>query len=342
MPSITRPDQTAIFEPIPALASNSSDLSLVVLQSGVRYKDPVLDPWFSADNCSMMNGTFSTINTCYSRNPFSFLGCREQYKLCTYEGIHCSPLSAIYQLQPVVDNASVSNLDQQLQLNPVQKAVYALIWKILWAAQLSFNVGFIARDNLIANDYIWEVGFGLGLSATLPPTQWQVEAQNWMNVALAVMQRSAVNFARPHEFEINGNFSSLKHIVPPRDKEMQELCTKIIAKSPQHMSFSVHRLFLMVGICLFFVIMKISLPKFVAWFQKHSGRGLHKHLEWTESNYFQLQRIAAEGKEIGPWQRVDKDIPILKDAGRLFTFSGGLQANGYQAVDESRRYSTEI
>ncbi|KAF2120689.1 hypothetical protein BDV96DRAFT_641351 [Lophiotrema nucula] len=335
-PFTTRPDQAAIFSPIPALASDTSDLNLISLQTRVLYRDPVHDPWFSAENCTTQDLNFYESTFCQASKGLTFLACQERYEICSHDHKSCSPVTALYPLQPA-NASSASDPPKAFQkrlTSATQSAVYALIWKILWSAQLNFQLGFIGNENLIANDYLWDGGgFELGQAATLPANQWQIEVENWMNVTLAAMQARAVTFARPPEFEVNGGFSSLKHIIPPEGKEMKGLCRKILARSSSHMSFSVAGLFGTIGVCIIFVLVNLLLPSIVAKIQRRAGRGGHKMLEWMESSYFQLQRMAAEGRGIGPWMGLEKDVPVMEERERLFSLKSRGLGNGYEAIE---------
>lgn len=198
--------------------------------------------------------------------------------------------------------------------------------------QLNFQLGFIGRENLVANEYLWDSGFGFGISASLPPDHWHKEVVNWMNTTLAALQRWPMTLAQPPEFDIGPGISSRDHIVPIEAGPMQELCRKMKAKSPIHMSFSVLGLFITLSVGLFLIIGYSVIPKVVASLQKRMGAG-HKRLEWIETSSFQLQRMAAEGRGIGPWTGRDEDVPRLENHGYKFNLTEQSLKGAYSRVE---------
>jgi hypothetical protein len=268
------------------------------------------DPWFNARNCSVdpILG-----KACTTTNVLSFLGCQERYQFCTPGGKHCSALTGLY--------GALNETGESLTSNPTQRAVLQLYWKIMWSTQLNFQLGFVGIENLVANEYLWDGGFDFGISASLPPNHWHSEVTNWFNTTLAMMQRQVTAFARPAEFEIGPGVSSLDHIVRPEDPEMQRLCQSTKARSSKHMSFSVVGLSLTLALGLFLITSNLMMPKTVAYIQRRTGKGLHKRLEWIESSSFQLQRMAAEGRGIGPWNGRDEDVPRLVEHADAFNLT---------------------
>lgn len=188
-----------------------------------------------------------------------------------------------------------------------------------WSMQLNFQLIFIGAENLLASEYLWGTAFGM--SASLPPSHWQKEVTNWMNTSLSALQSATRNFARPAQFDVGPGIPSLKYIVEPDNPDLQLLCRKIKFHSEAHTSFSVLWLLLVLGISLFIMALNLLLPALVSAFQKRSGRGLHKRLEWIETSALQLQRMAAEGRGIGPWNGRENDVPTLAEYGHLFNLT---------------------
>jgi hypothetical protein len=195
------------------------------------------------------------------------MGCREKYQFCAPGGKRCLPLTGLYAISTSPDNSP--------SLSPIQQAVFQLFWKIMWAGQLNFQLGFVGRENLVANEYLWDAGFGFWLSARLPNDHWHSEVRNFMNTSLAMMQRSALVFARPPAFDVGPGVSSLEHTITPQDVEIEKLCHKIKARSGSHMSFSVLSLFLTIALGLFLIVSNLMLPQTVAYWER-TGKGLYK------------------------------------------------------------------
>ncbi|KAF2186095.1 hypothetical protein K469DRAFT_777276 [Zopfia rhizophila CBS 207.26] len=302
------------FEPIPELQSNNSDTIIVGLMNRMVFRTAVRDPWYNAQNCSNTTLVSALATGCKATNMLSWLGCQERYQFCTHNEEHCTPLTGLYTISKEVEILKALNKNQQ--------AVFELLWQVIYGTQLNFQLGFVGLDSLIANEYLWDNGFGFRVSGKLPDNQWEIEIANWMNITLAAMQRSALSYARPPEFDVGPGISSLNHIRPPSTPEAQLLCHKIKARSKAHISFSVLGFFLTLSLGLLIIATDLALAKVVGALQKYSGKGLHKRLEWIENGFFQLQRMAAEGRGIGPWTRREKDVPMLVEYGHLFSLTG--------------------
>jgi hypothetical protein len=107
------------------------------------------------------------------------------------------------------------------------------------SSQLHWQLGFIGHENLIAQDALWDGGFGFEMSAGLPSNQWETEVMNWMNVSLSSTQRGTVAYSRPSQYEVSSTNSSLQYIEQPQDPELRNLCGRIKIRSARHTSFSV-------------------------------------------------------------------------------------------------------
>lgn len=193
----------------------------------------------------------------------------------------------------------------------------------------------------MANDLLWDGGTQFGLSATLPSTQWQKEVSNFFNVSLAALQRAGPAFAQPPAFDVGNPIADrdnniLKFIKKPEDSEMLRLCDAIKMRSKAHTSFSVLGLFLLIGLGLLIMLLNMVLPWLVASWQLRSGEGGYKRLEWVESNAFQLQRMAAEGRGVGPWRGKEADVPTLVAGSGAFNLTGmSLRSKGGEGVMQS-------
>lgn len=297
-------DKADLFTPIPELQTEDADLSLIYLRNRVSFRNPITDPFLNAQNCSTDK---TKGHLCTSTNTLSFMGCNERYQFCTSDNKVCTPLTGLYALQVEPEG-----------LNPTQKALYKILWKMIWSSQLNFQVGLIGSDNLVANRYLWDKGFFLGLSSKVPDNHWQQEVLNWMNTSLAVMQRSPASFARPGESDASSGISSLEYIVEPTDENYQLLCHKVKIRSAKFTSFSALRLFLILGFGILIIAANGFIPVLTAAWQLHYKRGVYKRTAWIESNTYQLLRLAAEGRSISPWEGKDEDVPVLKKRGCKF------------------------
>ncbi|KAH7130676.1 hypothetical protein B0J11DRAFT_504435 [Dendryphion nanum] len=319
--------QMTPFSPIDDLRNKTADLQVIGITNRNVYRQPINDPWFQADNCTTDPTGMLTV-TCVSSNPQAFLGCHEQYSFCkglSADSQSCTPLTGIFPHAPAdisLTTASQRTLKANLQLNPTQNAIYDLLWNILWASQLNFQLGFIGQENLIAQEYLWDGGFGFRISANLSPNHWQTEVENWMNTTLAAIQRGTAVFARPASYDLTAGTSSLQFITKPTNNEIAKLCHKVRVRNAGQTSFSVFNMALIIALGLLCIFSDLYLSRLVACVQESTGRGLHKKLEWAESSSFQLQRMAAEGRGVGPWRGKEDEVPRLEDPGQLFNLTG--------------------
>jgi hypothetical protein len=225
-------------------------------------------------------------------------------------------------------------------MNPVQLALYYFLAKILSSSQLHFQLGFIGHENLIAQDSLWDGGFGFSLSANLPSNQWEIEVMNWMNVSLSNTQRGTVTYSRPSEFDIGGGVSSLEYMEHPQEMELRRLCEQVKMRSATHTSFSVLAMAVTVALGVLCILSDFIVRRVVFFFQRRTGHGIDKHQQWTGSSAFQLQRMAAEGTGIGPWRGTEDDVPTMVNSGILFSLAG--KQRPWDVDEASDRLSLDV
>lgn len=324
--------ESSPFLPIPELQNSTVDTTLIGISNRIAYATPVRDPLFLADECNpnpaATNGSRRNVATmdviCQAPNPVSFIGCQEQYSFCKESSSLCTPLTGLYPLAPANPTSSKTTNHTyvtDLQLNPVQAALHRLIWNTLWTTQLNFQLGFVGLENLVAQEYLWDAGFGFRISAHLPDNHWEAEVGNWMNTTLAAIQRGVSTFSRPVTFDKRLGNSSVSSITTPTDPEVRQLCNRIKIRNTSQTSFSVFALALTIGIGLLCILSDLYLSRFVALIQRRTGRGDHKRLAWIEDSTLQLQRMAAEGRGVGPWAGKEDDVPRLEQREQLFNLT---------------------
>lgn len=333
------------FTPIPDVQNTTGDTIIIGLTNRNDFASPIADPWFAAENCSTVSGSLIS-TTCRAANPLSFLGCQEQYQFCKTEtgftADSCTPLTGLYRLFPEVFLAKGSpwNGTMLANMNPTQSALYYFLAKVLSSSQLHFQLGFIGHENLVAQDSLWDGGFGFSLSANLPSNQWETEVMNWMNVSLSNSQRGTVTYSRPSEFDIGGGVSSLEYMEHPQETELRRLCEQVKVRSATHTSFSVLAMAVTIALGVLFILSDFVARRVVFFFQRRTGHGNDKHQQWTDSSAFQLQRMAAEGAGIGPWRGTKDDVPTLVNSRLLFSLTGQQRTRDIDEVSD--RVSLEV
>ena len=279
------------FSPIPDFQRNDSDVTLTVLYNAAVYFGVVKDPWFKAENLSDSAPVW--LPTRY----MSVLGCTEQYQFCNQK--RCTPLGGLYEVGP--------GPSEDLGFNKNQVATHKLLWKAAWGTKLNFMFLLMGSEALLAEDYLWGTTMW---SSPLPEDQWQIEAQNLHNVSLALLQQRIVEYASPPNIEIRPGLNSLRHVVRPNNTADLDLCSRIKIRTTTYSSFSVLNLSIIIFVGTTIITMNIFLAKLISWIQKRTGFGLYKRLEWIESGSLQLQRMAGEGRGIGPWKGQEDSVPV--------------------------------
>ena len=319
------------IEPIPELQKPDSDVTIASLFTHTSYSGQITDPWFNASDCNAVNRN-STVQSCSPSNTLSFLGCTEQYQFCN--STFCSSANGLYGFSPFSAKDGERNI---AQFPGGQDAVFQVVWKLFWAMQLDFQLGLIGHDNLIASDYLWSAGFDFGgLSAALPENQWQIEVANWMNTSLAQLQDGPHGYAR-------GNIDmEEKYVAKPETSGLEKLCHRVKVKSADHVSFSALGIFLELALGVLVIVVNMALPWVTGLVQHASGKGEYKRLLWIRDSVFQLQRMAAEGRGVGPWVGVEDEVPRLKDKKLKFSIpnlderAASGSGSGYERIGKGK------
>jgi hypothetical protein len=225
-------------------------------------------------------------------------------------------------------------------MNPMQSALYYFLAKILSSSQLHFQLGFIGHENLIAQDSLWDGGFGFSLSANLTSNQWEIEVMNWMNVSLSNTQRGTVTYSRPSKFDIGGGVSGLEYIEHPQETELGRLCEQVKVRSATHTSFSVLAMAVTIALGVLCILSEFIVRRVLFFFQRRTGQGIDKHQQWADSSAFQLQRMAAEGTGIGPWRGTRDDVPTTVNSRLLFSLTGQQRTRDFD--EASDRLSLDV
>jgi hypothetical protein len=202
-----------------------------------------------------------------------------------------------------------------LGLNPKQAATIQLLVKVATWMRMSALLTFLGADILLAKERLHG---GLWLSSALEDNQWQKEMENIHNASMAFLQQRITDHASLSNSWIYESVKLNENIVRESTPEALQLCANQKIWSTTHYSFSmVGMLLIMLG-GTFVILVNVSLPHFVGWLQRRSGKGLTARLDWIESEPLQLQRVAFECRGIGPWKGSENDVPVTTDFGQKF------------------------
>jgi len=298
-------DTESDITPLPDLKPKDADLNIISLDNSAAYMTKVTDPWFRAENQSIDG----QLNFWQSPIQFSFIAYIEQYQICSRTA--CTKLTGINSLAP--------NTTGSLGLSAYQQAIYDTLWNAAWGMKVKFAIGLLGGENLLAKDFLWTT---LGnISPGLPNDQWITEVMNMHNISMALLQRRIIEYALPPQVPLQDNKTSSDYVVPTYTTEGKELCSRQRVRNAAYTTFSFARLIVVVLVAGVIIATNLILGKLVAWIQVRYGTGEAKRISWIEAEVLQLQRVAFEGRGIGPWTGTEEDVPIVLTSDQCFAGS---------------------
>jgi hypothetical protein len=304
------------FIPIESLRVPNADLTFLLMENLAMYPfEAVVDPFFSANVKQPANPDIGIPTTYYTSNKIvSILACTEQYQFCN-SADKCTPRAGFITLNSTKPAVS------PLALNPVQKAIYDLVWTATSAGTIYATASSLGDQLLLARTALW--GTESKLSSPLPPTQWKTEVQNLHNISLASMQLNIVAHISPAslvETESDGIKLDIVHGATP---EAQQLCHTQLVRSDAHLSFSILGLnFILVLGCLI-MFTSIVLDRFVCWLRRNAppgSRNAARRNEWIGGELLQLLRSSLEERGAGTWMGKTRSVPVTEIFGAKFPF----------------------
>ncbi|KAH8592278.1 hypothetical protein B0O99DRAFT_743763 [Bisporella sp. PMI_857] len=289
------------FSPLPEFQRQDADVTLLFLGKSISYTGPVLDPWFAAQT---PGAKLLGANVAWNPNETnSAIVCTEQYQFCNTT--HCSTPSGLYKF---TDQAPPPDVE----FNTNQLASYRLLWTFLYYMRLDFTLRILRHEILLANQHVYG---GFRMSSALPETQWQTEIENMFNVSMAGLQLNALGYAAHENPEARPGIHLHEFVVQPSTKEEKYICKNQKIRSSNYISFNVLGLAIASSISLIIILLNLSLPTFVAWLQMKWHRGNVARMSWIEDDILQMQRIALQGKGVGPWQGKMDAVPVTIEYG---------------------------
>jgi hypothetical protein len=293
------------FDPISELNRSDADVTLLFLTNRVAYTGEVKDPWFKAT--SQGNTSWGFENVYFPDETVSGIGCTEQFQFCN--GEKCSPMNGFFALDP--ENPP------DIEFNKLQSATYQLMLTYAGFMQLNNMLQFLRNEVLLASQLVY--GSGL-ISSPVEATHWHSEMENLHNVSLAGMQAHAVYHAAPGNVQIKPRMSLHDVIVPETSPEQLVLCNNQKFRSTAYASFNLLGVCLILILSFLIIMLNTVLPTVVGWIQ---GKGNKREwniarLAWIEDDVLQLQRMAFEGRGIGPWKGRANNVPVMESYGLKF------------------------
>lgn len=291
------------FAPIPELSRTDADVTVLLLNNRVSYTGKVLDPWFQA---TLPIGGNRLNEAWISNSTLTGVGCTEQYQFCNSN--RCTPLSGGY-------DPRFLEAPRDLGFSPIQQATHRLLVYSVLSVRMNLILMFLRNEILLASTLVYGA---FGISGPLPDTQWQTEMEGIHNISMTGLQRSVVAHAAEPNLHIRPGVELHSFIVPETDPLNLHLCRNQKFRTATHSSFSMFGLCFLVLTCTLVIVTSLSLPNLVHRIQRRSPNGVVPRLAWIEDDVLQLQRIALEGRGIGPWKQRWDGVPVTTGFGKKF------------------------
>lgn len=194
------PKNERLWWPIPELQRPNTDVSVIFLSApGIRFSEPVDDPWFSAhQNASTLyDQNNKTRPSWVQDSPVSAMACTTQTQYCNPNlpvDEQCEDLRGTDDLAKETTIQKIFAQDSQLEL--VKRTDMILT---LDTAPVGYIVGGIGAAGLRAR-----FGMSYGFQGPLPTNQWQLEAEYWVQGELTSIQDALVRAANgpPKEMDM--------------------------------------------------------------------------------------------------------------------------------------------
>lgn len=306
---------TYTFLPIEELNTSTSDLNLILSSHQHLYLDPVLDPWFSAQRPSNHTNSlceYQKVEMYTRQYPLTAMACTQQWQICSSDSIadtnssKCTAPAGVWQTSVDVANLALSPRQQAIADRVVNTALtssfYYVIYALTQASSLPLKVRY-KGDNL--------------LFTSVPPDQWKTETTYWMELVLAYFQQANLDqstgqFSSSTDY-INVTLpSSGSHRDPAQDATYW-LCQNQIIQSKEYRNFNFFALCLTVVVCLFIIVLGLSIEDIVAYFRARSLRGSGNHKKqdtWTANSDLSMLRRIDELKSGTKWTISRNGIPL--------------------------------
>ena len=242
----------------------------------------------------------------YSDYFVTTMGCIDQYKICNPENNQCTDLMGIMQVLPWIDY----NNDDKLRLNKVQQAITTRLMRGAETSSIG-SVVFAMGDNaLLAKDVLVQST----MSAGLPPNQWQLEMQGWVDKGLADLQLKIVEYATGPTNIVVGS-----RVDQPWEDEDGDITVNAAAKAMCYsqmindttdtVSFSGLGMLVLFGIGGLIIVLSLFIEMIVGWLQQKFNIGMHARMCWLLDDKLQLHRYLNQELGHGQWQEDFEHMP---------------------------------
>jgi hypothetical protein len=312
------------WTPIPELETQDADASLIGILRNGAYSYEVKDTLFQAPIETKFSVGPTTGTLWVSNSSIGFLGCTEQYQICTED--LCTGLGGIWQ----VSNSTVL---QSLNLTENQLPILQTVLTAAVLSRLHYHYYIIGEEILLARDrvsspnnqisgniYTYERGNGSGYyySVALSDDQWRLEAEQTHNIGIASMQSMMITRPAPDTEipEIAQNSTPL--VLPLSTPAEKKLCFQQKIKSSAHRSFNVFGLAMIILIGFLVMVLRFSIPFTCISSQQRSGSRQRQRrlLAWTGMDILHLLSLVLEYLNDVQWEGRALSVPITVEDGK--------------------------
>jgi hypothetical protein len=277
---------SSTFVPVPELKQSQADLTLVFLSFTGRYLTQIDDPWFSAHQPYLANSNAAIPGRTFMRDrPVSTLGCTEKHQLNTSSGMS-TPLLGFDQVQDFVSSHLNLTANQMVILDRLMRSATASSMKRVVEGLAVSSTPMLAINSAVSESST--------LSVAIPSYQWQLEAKYWHSVAMALFQRTFV------EYGTGQVAAQPAYILPPPTASDRWFCENLMIRGTAYQSFSVIALILIVGIGSFIILVSLNIESLAGAIQTRLGRGLAGRDMWEDHDMLGLQHWRREFEQVPP------------------------------------------
>lgn len=266
------------FSPIPELAKDTADVTLMFLSFTGKYLGPVDDPWFSASNEQHFEASKDFLQDRYAPDAaISTVGCSEQHIFCTNQGYCTDPLGF----------NQVQNVDSfNRNLTPKQNATFNRILEGVYSSRLAYIVPYLAMTTspLLANTFAFDGKSGDVISEPLPKDQWKREIANWHSIGMAHLQRIIARWATGQIVP------DPQYLDQPTEPQDVWFCRSFVVPSTTYESFSVLAIVLIVFFGTLIIIVGSCIDPLAELFKRRFKGTRTPRRPWARDAIFELQR----------------------------------------------------
>lgn len=299
------------FQPISGLQKGNADVSLISLVSNSLYIDPVLDPWFSAQEIIDDLNAFclGDKRTVYGRErPITTMGCTQQWQLCNTESPEsdadeqCTAFMGLTQLQEYLVAPS-----KNIALNSHQLASANRVLGSAVSSSFYYVINALASSSGQLSKAASQMASNTG--PALPVDQWQIETKNWMDIMLGILQQTSLDFGTGQFVASTAYINATEKLykTSPNDPEVaaaQWLCENQIIHSKVYTNYNFFALMLLVTLCLILIVLGMCIEDVIGHIRQRSLRHSSesgKHDMWNANSDLEMLKTIDELRNNSTW-----------------------------------------